>query len=122
MELPCMQVRVWVPAAVMRRAQATMVQGTGPGSSGLTLTVLSDFQESSVPLQVSPARPSAWHLTQGSPSCSGPFRALPVSRLGRDSEPAPDKQTGPLRILASFSQCCGSKSVLCGGDSEVRIC
>ena len=50
-----MQVRVWVPAAVMRRAQATMVQGTGPGSSGLTLTVLSDFQESSVPLQVSTA-------------------------------------------------------------------
>ena len=50
---PCMQVRVWVPAAVMRRAQAMMVQGTGPGSSGLTLTVNSNFQESSVPLQVS---------------------------------------------------------------------
>lgn len=59
-----MQVRVWVPAAVMRRAQATMVQGTGPGSSGLTLTVLSDFQESSVPLQVSSACLSACHLTQ----------------------------------------------------------
>ena len=32
-------------------------QGTGPGSSGLTLTVLSDFQESGVPLQVIPACP-----------------------------------------------------------------
>ena len=57
LELPCVQVRVWVPAAVMRRAQAMMVQGTGPGSSGLTLTVLSDFQESGVPLQVIPACP-----------------------------------------------------------------
>ena len=54
-KLLCLQVRVWVPAAVMRRAQATMVQGIGPGSSGLTLTVRSDFQESGVPLQVSAA-------------------------------------------------------------------
>ena len=46
------QVRVWVPAAVMRRAQATMVQGTGPGSSGLMLKLTSSFHESSVPLQV----------------------------------------------------------------------
>lgn len=63
-----MQVRVWVPAAVMRRAQAMMVQGTGPGSSGLTLTVLSDFQESSVPLQVGPAC-SCTHLTSN-PTCT----------------------------------------------------
>lgn len=48
-----LQVRVWVPAAVMRRAQAMMVRGTGPGSSGLTLTLRSSFHESSVPLQVS---------------------------------------------------------------------
>ena len=47
------QVRVWVPAAVMRRAQAMMVQGTGPGSSGLMLKLTSSFYESSVPLQVS---------------------------------------------------------------------
>ena len=46
------QVRVWVPAAVMRRAQAMMVQGTGPDSSGLMLKLTSSFYESSVPLQV----------------------------------------------------------------------
>lgn len=68
--MACLQVRVWVPAAVMRRAQAMMVQGTGPGSSGLTLTLRSSFHESSVPLQVSTPSPcvlvcclvcSAWH-------------------------------------------------------------
>ncbi len=48
----CAQVRVWVPAAVMRRAQARMVQGTGPEASGLTLMLRSDFYESRVPLQV----------------------------------------------------------------------
>ncbi len=48
----CGQVRVWVPAAVMRRAQALMVQGTGPVSSGLTVVLRSDFYESTVPLQV----------------------------------------------------------------------
>lgn len=46
------QVRVWVPAAVMRRAQALMVQGTGPASSGLSVVLRSDFYESTVPLQV----------------------------------------------------------------------
>lgn len=50
--LVLMQVRVWVPAAVMRRAQALMVQGTGPASSGLTVVLRSDFYESTVPLQV----------------------------------------------------------------------
>ena len=57
--MACLQVRVWVPAAVMRRAQAMMVQGTGPGSSGLTLTLRSSFHESSVPLQVSIHSPCA---------------------------------------------------------------
>ncbi|CAL8465334.1 g4869 [Coccomyxa elongata] len=47
-----LQVRVWVPAAVMRRAQALMVQGTGPVSSGLTVVLRSDFYESTVPLQI----------------------------------------------------------------------
>lgn len=60
------QVRVWVPAAVMRRAQALMVQGTGPASSGLTVILRSDFCESAVPLQVSckasPDFPASWQL------------------------------------------------------------
>ena len=47
-----LQVRVWVPAGVMRRAQALMVQRDGPGSSGLTVTVRSDFASATVPLQV----------------------------------------------------------------------
>lgn len=42
---------MWVPAAVMRRAQALMVQRDGPGSSGLTVTVRSDFCSATVPLQ-----------------------------------------------------------------------
>ena len=66
----CMQVRVWVPAAVMRRAQAMMVQGTGPGSSGLTLTVNSNFQESSVPLQVSATDSLALFLANALCICS----------------------------------------------------
>ena len=65
-----MQVRVWVPAAVMRRAQAMMVQGTGPGSSGLTLTVNSNFQESSVPLQVSTTDSLALFLANALCTCS----------------------------------------------------
>lgn len=36
----------------MRRAQARMVQGTGPEASGLTVLLRSDFYESRVPLQV----------------------------------------------------------------------
>lgn len=63
----CGQVRVWVPAAVMRRAQALMVQGTGPASSGLTVVLRSDFYESTVPLQVRacslpPSLRSSWMI------------------------------------------------------------
>ena len=46
---------MWVPAPVMRRAQALMVQRDGPGSSGLTVTVRSDFHVATVPLQVPPS-------------------------------------------------------------------
>lgn len=55
----CGQVRVWVPAAVMRRAQALMVQGTGPASSGLAVVLRSDFYDSTVPLQVHACSPNA---------------------------------------------------------------
>jgi hypothetical protein len=48
------QVRVWVPVSVMKRAQARMVQGTGPEASGLAVMLRSDFYESHVPLQVLP--------------------------------------------------------------------
>ena len=98
-----MQVRVWVPAAVMRRAQATMVQGTGPGSSGLTLTVLSDFQESSVPLQVTPACPCT-HLTSR-PTCTGSSRFVLSGWISpAQSWPKflPDIQTGHFARLTRF--------------------
>ena len=41
----------------MRRAQALMVQGTGPASSGLAIVLRSDFYESTVPLQVRACSP-----------------------------------------------------------------
>lgn len=47
------QVRVWVPAAVMRRAQARLVAG-GPREQVLTVELRSDFHITHAPLEVTP--------------------------------------------------------------------
>ncbi|KAK9832529.1 hypothetical protein WJX81_006107 [Elliptochloris bilobata] len=46
-----LRVRVWVPAAVMRRAQARLVAG-GPREQVLTVELRSDFHAARVPLEV----------------------------------------------------------------------
>lgn len=51
--VPPLQVRVWVPAAVMRRAQARLVAG-GPREQVLTVELRSDFHIARVPLEVRP--------------------------------------------------------------------
>ena len=45
------QVRVWVPAAVMRRAQARLVAG-GPREQVLTVELRTDFHIARAPLEV----------------------------------------------------------------------
>ena len=50
-----MQVRVRVPAGIMRRVQALMAATSGRSSSGLVLMLKSHFQEACLPIQVNQA-------------------------------------------------------------------
>jgi len=74
------QVRVWVPAGVMRRAQARLVAG-GPREQVLTVELRSDFHTARAPLEAR-ARPPPPRPPPAAPLGAAPARPARLAPAG----------------------------------------